>query len=142
MSRIYDVATGALTGIIVDGRPAPSPVSSRRRRDTGYVQAFQHRVRERIVAEPRPTPVELELWLVLVDEVADFDRCFDVNVSRLARWLRRDRATVHRAFHRLIERGMVIRDPDDSSCYWLDPELAWKGSPGELRRQRQRLTSR
>lgn len=103
------------------------------------MQAFQHRVRERLVVEPRPTQLELEVWLVLVDELADYDRCFGVNITRLARWLRRDRAGVHRAFRRLIERGMVLEDPDDGGCFWLDPDLAWKGTPAELRRQRQRL---
>jgi hypothetical protein len=127
--RVLVEHTGLPTGFIVE------PLPPRRKYDRGrnradkrgnWVSVWPDPLIDRIIAEPRLTVVEHEVWHALT-AVVGYEVCFEPNLSAIARRLHRDRSGVDRAFRRLVAKGMVVAEPSETRCYWLNPQLAWKG---------------
>lgn len=72
------------------------------------------------------TGTEIAVFLHLARAVPYRD-CFDVNQSELARTLHRNQSSISRAVAALLGRGLLCRDHDEPSCYWLNPTVAYRG---------------
>lgn len=79
--------------------------------------------------------------LLLLMARAPLGECMRLGRQAMAKDLGVHLHTVDRAVASLIERHVLIRDPDDQACYWLDPDLFWRGRLDEHSLQRKRLAA-
>ena len=70
---------------------------------------------------------------------APLGECQRVSRMALARALGVHRHTVDRAWTGLMRRGVLVADPDEAGCCWVNPDLFWRGYRVERDRQLERL---
>lgn len=72
------------------------------------------------------TGSEIAVFLYLARTIP-YRQCFELNQTTLARALHRNQSSISRAVAALSARGVLCRDHDDPSCFWLNPKLAYRG---------------
>ena len=95
----------------------------RRRTDTTFAIVYQAAL-ARLTEQDDLTLSEWRVLMRLV-AIAPLGECVPgISQVRLAKDLNIHRHTVARSITSLIERGYVVRDPDDTTCLWVSPDLA------------------
>ena len=101
-----------------------------RRTDTTFAIVYQAAL-ARLTEQDDLTLSEWRVLMRLV-AIAPLGDCVPgISQVKLAHDLNIHRHTVARSIASLVERGYVVRDPDDPSCLWVSPEL---GRVGDRRR--------
>lgn len=140
MDGAYQQIVHTPTGAVLDEyavlpRPGRSPKPRAQWPNWGLV--FMPRLAE-LAAQRDLTVAELRIFLRLVAQ-APIGECMRFRHADLARSLGLHRNTVGRALDGLIQRGVLVRDPDEAGCWWIDLELFWRGRAKDYLPQRRRL---
>ena len=122
-----------------EGRPILSRSRSRPKDRVDWAVVYLPALGE-LAVDPTLTGAEVRLLLFFMAR-APLGECQRIPRTRLARDLGVHRHTIDRAITGLTERRVLIADPDDPTCLWVDPDLFWRGYRSDQDGQRKRLAS-
>lgn len=134
--RVIDTETGELFDQIPVERRKPS---TPRAPAMHYGVVYLPKLAE-LAQEPTLTAGDLRVLLHLMAR-APLGECTTTSAMDLERRTGLHHNTAYRALHHLTQLDVIITDPNDRHCYWVNPELFWRGDAIEHRKQRQRLAS-
>lgn len=134
--RVIDTETGEIFDQVPVERRKPR---TRKAETVHYGVVYLPKLAE-LAAEPSMTAGDFRVLIHLMAR-APLGECTTTNARDLERRLGIHHNTAYRALDRLTELGFLNVDPDDRHCYWVNPQLFWRGDAIEQRRQQERLAS-
>lgn len=137
--RHLNTETGEVLSLVAlegQGRKVYRPKADDRRRFTiVYVAAGQILKDDLTIGEWKM----LWLFVTTVPREAPLGTPILAEMSVIAQENSWDYRTVRRSMKGLIDKGIVVRDPEHSKTYWLNPEYAWRGDEADRKDAQKRL---